>query len=189
MDFKRARGWRRIGRSSSLFGVIVALLAMAAPAHGAFPGANGKIVFTGRASTDRFSDIYSVNPDGSGLTNLTNSAAVDERDPAWSPDGERIVFTRRSPAGDSEIWVMNADGSGQHSLGTLGIWPAWSSDGTRSRVRRPVRGVGRDRVQRAVGDWRRRQRSAQDRAGGVRTRLGPPTVGRSPPRSSTASTS
>jgi len=40
--------------------------------------------------------------------------------PAWSPDGQFIVFlSNREPnheAGAWRIWVMNVDGSNQHSL-------------------------------------------------------------------------
>ena len=48
-------------------------------------------------------------------------------DPAWSPDGLRIAFVR-----GNDIWVMNADGSGQRRL-TSGAAhdraPNWSPDG------------------------------------------------------------
>jgi len=44
---------------------------------------------TGTASC--FGDIYVMNSDGSGLTNITNSRDVDESQPVWSPDGSSIV--------------------------------------------------------------------------------------------------
>jgi hemolysin type calcium-binding protein/WD40 repeat protein len=63
-------------------------------------------------------DILSVNPDGSGLTNLTGAAGSNDFRPSYSPDGRFITFVSdRTPGGtDDEIWVMNADGSGPVEL-------------------------------------------------------------------------
>jgi TolB protein len=48
------------------------------------------------------------------------------RDPAWSPDGRQIAFAS-DRAGSFEIYVMNADGSGQTRLTTGGgANPSWS---------------------------------------------------------------
>ncbi len=41
---------------------------------------------------------------------LTDDPAWDD-DPTWSPDGTRIAFVSNRD-GDSEIYVMNAGGSG-----------------------------------------------------------------------------
>ena len=48
--------------------------------------------------------------------------------PAWSPDGAQIDFSSFRD-GNSEVYVMNADGSGQTRLTTNGLGdqhPAWS---------------------------------------------------------------
>ena len=66
---------------------------------------------------DDNSDIYVINADGSNLRRLTESNALD-RQPLWSPDSTRIVFTRTTLAskedegGNPDIYLVNADGSG-----------------------------------------------------------------------------
>lgn len=77
-------------------------------------------------------DIYLVNADGSGLTQLTDGAGTDLH-PSWSPDGRRIVFISDRD-GDSDIYTVNADGSGltrlTHSR-EFEFFPNWSPDGQR----------------------------------------------------------
>jgi TolB protein len=56
-------------------------------------------------------------------------------DPAWSPDGKRIVFGRNPRgSGAPQLWIVNADGSGLHRLsrgGQYHVNPQWSPDGRR----------------------------------------------------------
>jgi Tol biopolymer transport system component len=63
-------------------------------------------------------EIYRINNDGSGLTELTNNPGIDNRDPDWSPDGRHIIFDVResNPSGQYEIYIMNSDGSGLTNL-------------------------------------------------------------------------
>src|SRR5262245_49125199 len=68
-----------------------------------------RIAFTSKR--DGNNEIYVMNADGSGQTNLTNNPASDAG-PAWSPDGRQIAFGSFRD-GNGEIYVMNADGSGQ----------------------------------------------------------------------------
>jgi len=83
-----------------------------------------KIVFTNsdvgdNPLTPTSAEIWTIHPDGSGLTRLTHNT-LEERAPAWSPDGTRITYTCRqgtvAPDVDNEICVMNADGTGQTQL-------------------------------------------------------------------------
>lgn len=59
-------------------------------------------------------DLYTMNPDGSDLQNLTNSQ-FNETWPSWSPDGRRIAYCTDQD-GNYEIYIMNADGSNPQRL-------------------------------------------------------------------------
>ena len=89
-------------------------------------------------------EIYVMGADGSAPTNITQHDAWDSS-PAWSPDGRRIAFVsdrngdrelyyEGSGFYNTDIFLMNADGTGVEQL-TFGPedWtggPAWSPDGS-----------------------------------------------------------
>ena len=76
---------------------------------------NSRIVFASDEASPGNYDIYVINADGTAKQNLTNSPAVNDRQPSWSPDGSRIAFlTDRN--GRWEVWVMNVDGSNQRPM-------------------------------------------------------------------------
>jgi len=91
------------------------------PTSATFLGKNGKIVFS-RITVPFEREIFTVNPDGSGLAQLTFTGTGVINDlPRWSADGTKIVFesNRITPAdtdGSFEIWIMKADGSVQTQL-------------------------------------------------------------------------
>ena len=99
---------------------------VAAPVcHAAFPGLNGLIAF------ERDGQVLVKNP--SDVSSGTPLTADGGEDPAWSPDGTRIAFVSNR-AGISDVYVMNADGTGQSRLTFEPLDahnPAWSPDGTR----------------------------------------------------------
>ncbi len=99
---------------------------------------NPRIAF--HSNRDGNWNIYLMNHDGSGQTRLTDNPAADSW-PNWSPDGRRITFISSrddpDPNDDDTIWeiyVMNADGSGQTRLTNDLEWhslPRWSPNGQR----------------------------------------------------------
>ena len=90
------------------------------------------VVFAGAPAGSTNQDIWSVGIDGTGLTRLTTAPGQDQFG-AWSPDGTKIVF-ESVRTGVKQIWLMNADGSGQQQL-TFDSTPKdqvpdWSPDGS-----------------------------------------------------------
>jgi len=77
--------------------------------------------------------IHVFNIEGTGLTRLTNISNLYDNEPRWSPDGTQIAFTRIYPNENfrEEIWVMNSDGSNQHSIEIGGNVSDWSTDESR----------------------------------------------------------
>jgi Tol biopolymer transport system component len=68
------------------------------------------------SSLGTHSDIIESYDVSSGKqTQLTPTSGIN-LNPDWSPDGRQIAFTSSASDGSTEIWVMNADGSGRHRL-------------------------------------------------------------------------
>src|SRR5215210_5139244 len=84
---------------------------------------NGKIAFVRTDADHDHADIYVIDEEGAHETRLT-CTPQQEGSPVWSPDREKIAFTRNQ----GNVYVMDADGSGQDYL-TDGSSPVWSPDG------------------------------------------------------------
>jgi len=84
--------------------------------HALVPGVGGTAIFTS-------------NPDGTGLRQVSSRPeGASSWSPSFSPDGSRIVFERYG-----YLWIVAADGTGEHVLSTAfdAHVPAWSPDGSR----------------------------------------------------------
>jgi dipeptidyl aminopeptidase/acylaminoacyl peptidase len=124
--------------AGSLVLALTAALAATATAVGASPADDGKLLVL---TSPRYGwgdpfDLGLLNPDGGDRVMLTNNGGYARAD--GSPDGRRIAFATAStrPLGseDSEIFVMNADGSERVQLTSDDVddySPAWSPDGRR----------------------------------------------------------
>jgi TolB protein len=86
-------------------------------------------------------DIYIVNIDGTGLTNLTETNAADNLRCDWAPTSNSIAFGSTRD-GNEELYVMDADGTdvvrltgnlaaGQPAAPGTDANPAWSPQGDR----------------------------------------------------------
>jgi uncharacterized delta-60 repeat protein len=78
-------------------------------------------------------EIFVMNSDGTGVTNITNSPSNDQN-PDFSPDGNKIAFLSDRDGADMEIWTMDVNGANPVRLTTStgpDIRPAWSPDGTK----------------------------------------------------------
>jgi Tol biopolymer transport system component len=72
--------------------------------------------YGGGAPSGVSTNVFTVRPDGSHLTNVTHDqgGAVNAANPAWSPDGKQFVFVQipgSGPFGYADIFTMSADGS------------------------------------------------------------------------------
>jgi TolB protein len=132
---RRRRGRKLVPLAAST--AALAATALAATSQAAFRGQNGRIVYAAQAG--KFEQLFTVRPDGTGrrqITRFKDSAGGSLSH--WSPDGSRIVFTRRwNPEGPNEreqIYVANADGSNLQPIDLPGvdpIQPTWFPDGQR----------------------------------------------------------
>jgi Tol biopolymer transport system component len=89
---------------------------------------NGKSIVFSHIEGNNF-DIWKMNADGSGQTNVTNTSDNLEDYPVVSPDGKRIAYLFAWPGG-FEIYTMKMDGSDRKPITSreIDLMPAWSPD-------------------------------------------------------------
>lgn len=136
--------------TATLFGVI--FLSFALLVISCFnPNDDDDVVLTGKLAflcfDDFYGEIYTVNADGSDLTQLTNISSYYDRygGLSWSPDGSKLAFCF-SNASIAELYTMNADGTNitrltndiarEDQYGYMYYfygedWSSWSPDGER----------------------------------------------------------
>lgn len=92
--------------------------------------ARTRIAFVGKTKDGQ--ELYVIDYDGEGLTQLTRDKSI-ALSPAWSPDGEAILYTSYKRGTAGVYWIRpNASAGGVVSLEPgLNASPAWAHDGRR----------------------------------------------------------
>src|SRR5215203_2596961 len=111
-----------------LMACAVALLAVSEKAEATFPGKNGRIAYWSNFV------IYTINPNGSAKTKVTNTSTGGDTALDYSPDGKKITYTDYEGVNgkDTEIWTSNTNGTGKFQLTnnrTMDLTPSYSPDG------------------------------------------------------------
>jgi Tol biopolymer transport system component len=108
-------------------------------AHHAASGKNGRIAFRRYSNADHTrGEIFTINPDGSGIQKVTHSPGGVGTEPNWSPNGRWLVYTVY-PSGDedrSRIFKIRPNGTDGMKLASTCTGkcvfdqvPAWSPSG------------------------------------------------------------
>ena len=89
--------------------------------------------YPGKSEDRTVGRIGKIRANGSELTWLTSDPAFDDRQPNWSPTGERILFQRRSlPDGQWDVYTMDPDDNQLQNITsnpTSDTDASWSPDG------------------------------------------------------------
>jgi Tol biopolymer transport system component len=122
--------------TSAVGAVLAVLLVAVPPSHATFGGHNGRLLFEAQVGANR--QLFTIEPNGTGLTQLTHFRDSGGTNGAWSKDGSRIVFTRHwNPEKPNEkivLYTIRADGTGAKALpkgGDIAVEPNWFPNGRR----------------------------------------------------------
>ena len=89
---------------------------------------DGRSVAFEDARNEPYIHIYVADDRG----RLSRVSQQSGQTPRWSGDGRRLAYIVEHSSGDSDLWIMNADGSGQRRLAPMGFYcrpqPQWLRD-------------------------------------------------------------
>ena len=105
---------------------------------------NNEIVFSGWSGKSY--DLFRINPDGSGLANITNTDDRHEDIATWSPDGLQLAYVVNPPGNlaERQIFARDRNGSTERQLITQtgpNSNPVWLSNTTLVFANQPATDV------------------------------------------------
>ena len=116
----------------AFFALVICMATLAEPGGAAFAGRNGLIAFWG--DRDGPIQVYVMNPDGSGVRNLSNDPNVIDGLPRWSPDGTHLVFSRIANGSPFQLYTMDSNGGSVRKISDPTVnannyFAAWTGSG------------------------------------------------------------
>jgi Tol biopolymer transport system component len=140
--------------SAALLAVVAAGTALSSSTT--FKGRNGRLLYQAQVGAN--TQLFTIKPDGTGVTQITHFKDHSATDANWAPGGSRLVFTQHwDPGGPNEHFLLstlNADGTGLKALpkaGRLSVGPNWLPDGRRIIYLDVSTGSGRLKIETAAG--------------------------------------
>jgi TolB protein len=135
--------------------VLIAVLVPMYAAQATAPGKNGRIAFRRYLNANHTKgEIFTINPNGAGLRQVTDFPGGIGAEPDWSPNGRWIVYSvyPHGDEGRSRIFKIRPNGRDRTQLASTCTgkclangYPAWSPSGRRIAFQREL-GTRRNRI-------------------------------------------
>jgi TolB protein len=76
-------------------------------------------------------DIFTARLDGTGIQQVTRTSTISEREPDWSPGGDKIAYSASVNNAPTDIYTVPASGGAASKITTraYAYEPEWSPEG------------------------------------------------------------